>query len=262
MNKTLLFPVLLLMASIANAHVSLSPAQAEAGTTYRGALSVVHGCDGAPTTSVDVQLPGGTTHTFEVKDKASVAIEFPVPKKPGALWIKAVQRCGTKSAEWNQAPAQGVSTEGLKNPAMLLQVLTREEMGAMRMLPSVEGGWVRASVAGQQSTGAFMRITVNEPTKLVGASSPVAGIAEVHEMKMEGDVMRMRPAGPVDLPVGRAFELKPGGYHLMLQDLKAPVAAGSKVPVTLVFRNAQGLEMKMALQLPVVVAAPAAGHKH
>src|SRR5438105_8591074 len=110
--------------------------------------------------------------------------------------------------------------------------------------PAIDNAWARASVAGQQSTGMFMRITANEPTQLVGASSPAAGIAQVHRMKMEGDVMRMRPAGVIELPVGRAFELTPGGYHLMLQDLKKPLAPGSTVPVTLVFRNAKGVESR------------------
>jgi hypothetical protein len=129
----------------------------------------------------------------------------------------------------------------------------------------VEGAWVRASVPGQQATGAFMRITAKEPTKLVGASSPAAGTAEVHEMKMEGDVMRMRPAGAIDLPVGKAFELKPGGYHLMLQDLKGPLKAGSTVPLTLVFRDAKGAETRMNLNVPVALAAPSMpsmDHKH
>ncbi len=128
--------------------------------------------------------------------------------------------------------------------------------------PSVEGAWARASVPGQQATGAFMRITAKEPMQLVGASSPAAGTTEVHEMKMEGDVMRMRPAGAIDLPVGKPFELKPGGYHLMLQDLKQPLKPGSTVPVTLVFRNAKGVESRMELHLPVALTTPAMDHKH
>jgi hypothetical protein len=85
-------------------------------------------------------------------------------------------------------------------------------------------------------------------------------------MKMDGDVMHMRPAGTIDLPVGKPFELKPGGYHLMFQDLKQPLVAGSTVPVTLVFRNAKGVESRLDLRLPVALQAPTgmAGmdHKH
>jgi copper(I)-binding protein len=268
MNKILIALVSSFAATLASAHVSLKPEFVEAGTTYRGVLHVGHGCEGAATTGLEVQLPGAGTRVFPAADKADVAIEFPAPKRPGPLWIKILQRCGATSANWADAPAQGTSTEGMKTPAALVQVMTPADAAAWRMRPSVEDGWVRASVPGQLSTGAFMRIVANEPTQLVSASSPVAGVAEVHAMKMEGDVMRMRPAGPIDLPVGSAFELKPSGYHLMLQDLKKPLEAGSTVPVTLVFRNAKGVETRQELRLPVAVLAPGGGamsghdHKH
>ena len=85
----------------------------------------------------------------------------------------------------------------------------------------VKDAWVRASVPSQKATGAFMKITSKEDAKLVAASSPVAGVVEVHEMKMEGDIMRMRAvAGGLDLPAGKTVELKSGGYHVMLMDLK------------------------------------------
>jgi periplasmic copper chaperone A len=125
----------------------------------------------------------------------------------------------------------------------------------------VEGGWVRATVPGQQATGAFMRITAKEATQLVGVSSPVAGVADVHEMKLEGDVMRMRPVARLDLPAGRTIELQPGGYHVMLQELKQPLAVGAHVPVTLLLRNAAGTESKLELKLPVRAASPG-GHNH
>src|SRR5260221_175469 len=80
-----------------------------------------------------------------------------------------------------------------------------------------DAAWARASVPGQQATGAFMRLTAEEPLRLVGVESPAAGLAEVHEMKMEGDVMRMRAIDGLDLPKGVAVDLKPGGYHVMLQ---------------------------------------------
>jgi hypothetical protein len=145
----------------------------------------------------------------------------------------------------------------MKTPALLLQVVSKQEAAAYAAQPAVQGAWVRASVPGQQATGAFMRITAKEPGQLVGATSPVAGSAQVHEMKMEGDVMRMRPAGPIDLPAGKTLELKPGGYHLMLQDLKKPLEAGGTVPLTLVFRDAKGVETRMDLRLPVATQPPA-----
>ena len=95
---------------------------------------------------------------------------------------------------------------------------------------AVEGAWARASVPGQMASGAFMRLTSPEATRLVRAESPVAGVVEVHEMKMEGDIMKMRALPGLDLPAGQAVELKPGGYHVMLMDLKAPLAKGAWRP--------------------------------
>jgi copper(I)-binding protein len=128
----------------------------------------------------------------------------------------------------------------------------------------VDGAWARATTAGQMGTGAFMALTAKEDLKLVGAHSPAAGVTEVHEMKVEGDVMKMRPVAALDLPAGKTVMLKPGGYHLMLMDLKGPLAKDTVVPVTLVFRDTRGVESRVALQLPVTARAPAPmdGHKH
>ncbi len=132
----------------------------------------------------------------------------------------------------------------------------------------VEGAWARATVQGQKGTGAFMNITAKEGTRLIGVSSPAAGVAEVHEMKMENDIMKMRAVPSLDLPAGQTVQLKPGGYHVMLMDLKAPLAKDSTIPVTLRFKDAKGVESKLDLVLPVGLAAPgavagkAAEHKH
>ena len=134
----------------------------------------------------------------------------------------------------------------------------------------VEGAWARASVQGQKGTGAFMRLTAQSDARLVRAESPAAGVTEVHEMKMEGDVMKMRPVTALALPAGRTVELKPGGYHVMLLDLKAPLMKDSTVPLTLVFQDAKGAESRLDLSLPVGTSAPGAaaaapaahGHDH
>lgn len=121
----------------------------------------------------------------------------------------------------------------------------------------VRDAWVRTSVPGQKATGAFMKITARESVRLMGGSSPVAGVVEVHEMKLDGDVMRMRavPDG-LALPAGKTVELKPGNYHLMLLDLKTALPKGSTVPLTLVFKDARGVEGKVELKVPVATAAP------
>ena len=128
---------------------------------------------------------------------------------------------------------------------------------------TVSDAWVRATVSGQMATGAFMKITAKEPGKLIAGSSPVAGVVEVHEMKMEKDVMKMAalPNG-LDLPAGQTVELRPGGYHIMLMDLKAPLAADSTVPVTLVFQDAKGKQTKQEFKLPVKALMGGGGHKH
>ena len=123
----------------------------------------------------------------------------------------------------------------------------------------VKNAWIRTTVPGQKGTGAFMTITAKEGAKLVGGSSPVAGVTEIHEMKMEGDIMRMRAlAGGLDLPAGKAVELKPGSYHVMLLDLKTALPKDATVPVTLFFKDAKGMESKVELSVPVATVAPGA----
>ncbi len=121
----------------------------------------------------------------------------------------------------------------------------------------IEGAWVRVAVEGQKGTGGFMKLTAPANMKLVAVSSPVANIGEVHEMKMQGDVMRMNELkGGLELPAGKAVELKPGGFHLMLLDLKQPLKVDSQVPVTLTFVNAKGEQSKVEIKAPVAVRAP------
>jgi hypothetical protein len=122
----------------------------------------------------------------------------------------------------------------------------------------IKDAWARATVQGQTATGAFMKLTAKEGSKLVAVSSPVAGVAEVHEMKMDGGVMKMRAVqGGLDLPVGKAVELKPGGYHVMLMDLKVALQKDTTIPMTLVFKDAKGVETRSELKVPVSAAAPA-----
>jgi len=134
--------------------------------------------------------------------------------------------------------------------AAALNVLAQEAI-------TVENAWVRATVPSQMSTGAFMTLTAKDGATLVGASSPVAGVAEVHEMKMQDNVMKMAAVkGGLELPAGKAVQLKPGGYHIMLMDLKSTVVRDSAVPLTLIFKDAKGVESKMELKLPVATMPP------
>jgi copper(I)-binding protein len=122
---------------------------------------------------------------------------------------------------------------------------------------TITDAWARATVQGQKATGAFMKITAKDNTKLVGVSSPVAGVAEIHEMKMEKDVMKMAalPNG-LDLPAGKAVELKPGSYHVMLMDLKAPLTKDTTVPLTLTLQDAKGVKSNVELKVLVGMQPP------
>ena len=137
--------------------------------------------------------------------------------------------------------------------------------GATGATVDVRDAYVRQSVPGQSGTGAFMKLTSQAGTRLVGVSTPAAGVAEVHEMKMEGDTMKMRAVpGGLDLPAGQTVELKPGGYHVMLMDLKAALPKGASVPLTLRFEDAKGTRSSLELKLPVgaPAGAPATPMQH
>ncbi len=104
---------------------------------------------------------------------------------------------------------------------------------------SVSDPWVRATVPAQKATGAFMTLTAKQNARLIDVKSSTAGLVEVHEMRMDGDIMKMRAlSNGLELPAGKAVELKPGGYHVMLMDLKQQIKAGDSVPLTLVLENA------------------------
>ena len=130
--------------------------------------------------------------------------------------------------------------------------------------------WVRATVAQQKATGAFMQLQSAQDARLISAQSPVAAVVEVHEMSMDGGVMKMRAVPNLALPAGKAVDLKPGGYHVMLMDLKGQVKEGDTVPVTLVVEGQDGKRQSLTLNVPVRKAAASAmnhgeghsAHKH
>ncbi|TXI59902.1 MAG: copper chaperone PCu(A)C [Limnohabitans sp.] len=135
--------------------------------------------------------------------------------------------------------------------------------GAAVAQVTVKDAWVRATVAQQKATGAFMQLQSAQDAKLVAAQSPVAGVVEVHEMAMEGNVMKMRAVSSLTLPAGKAVELKPGGYHVMLMDLKGQVKDGDTVPVTLVVEGKDGKRQNIEVKAPArTMAQPAMKHDH
>ena len=133
--------------------------------------------------------------------------------------------------------------------------------GAAQAQVTVKDAWVRATVPQQQATGAFMQLQAASATRLVAASSPLTPDVEIHEMTMDGDVMRMRQAKAIDLPAGKTVALKPGGYHIMFLNLKEQVREGGAVPLTLVFEDKAGKRESLEVTAPVRGLASSHGHR-
>lgn len=127
----------------------------------------------------------------------------------------------------------------------------------------ISAAWVRGTVAAQTGSGAFMEISSKQNLTLVGVSTPVAE-AELHEMRLEGGVMKMRAAPRLELPAGKTVTLKPGGYHIMLMGLKKPLQPGDKVPLKLTFENAakQTLSVEVMAEVRPLGSDAPSSHEH
>lgn len=120
----------------------------------------------------------------------------------------------------------------------------------------VSQAWIRPTVKGQMGTGGFMTLTSAKGAKLLGFSTPVAQSSQLHEMSMQGDVMQMREVSYLDLPAGKAVSLKPGGYHLMLMDLKKTLNKGDLVPLQLKVQGADGQTVQLSVKVRVRTGPP------
>ena len=149
---------------------------------------------------------------------------------------------------------------------LTIALLTLASGTALAADIDVKKPWVRGTVTGQPATGAFMEVTSNGGAAIIGASSPVAGITEIHEMKMDGGVMKMRAISRLDLPAGKPVKLAPGGYHVMLMDLKQPLKKGDLVPLTLKFEGkdkaVETVEIKAEVRDLTASVPAASDHKH
>ncbi len=122
--------------------------------------------------------------------------------------------------------------------------------------------WTRATPPTAQAGGGFLVLTNTgtTPDRLIAAKSPAADRVEIHEMKMDGNVMRMREVEKgIEIPPGATVTLKPGGFHIMFMGLKAPFAKDAKVPATLVFEKAGSIDVELPVQAMGV--QPPAQHK-
>ena len=130
----------------------------------------------------------------------------------------------------------------------------------------VANPWVRGTVAAQKATGAFMQLSSKGGVSLVGVESPAANIVELHEMVMADNVMKMRAVPRLDIKPGQPVELKPGSYHVMLIDLKKPLAKGDVVPITLKVegkdQKVERVEVKAEVRDLTAAAPMPMDHKH
>lgn len=145
--------------------------------------------------------------------------------------------------------------------ALIAATLASSAAFAHETAVQVDHPFARATVPQQKASGAFLTLTANHDAKLVSASAPIADHVEIHEMKMEGDVMKMRQIPAIDLPADKAVQLAPGGYHLMLMGLKQQLKAGDTIPLTLTVDFGDGTPKEIKTDAPVQpLGGTAPGH--
>ena len=128
----------------------------------------------------------------------------------------------------------------------------------------VDDAWVRATVPGQPSSGAFMHITANTDSKLVEVKSPFAKTVQIHESKMVNDVMSMQAVPSIALPAGKTVNIEPEGYHVMLIDLVGQIKEGDHVPLTLIVEDSKGAKesIEVQAQARALNTMPMHDHQH
>jgi copper(I)-binding protein len=111
----------------------------------------------------------------------------------------------------------------------------------------IDHPFARATPPGAKSGGVFVTIENigSQPDRLLSVSSPVAGVAELHQMSVDAGIMRMRGVAALEVRPGERLQLKPGGYHVMLSELRQPLKVGDKFPLTLKFQNAGAVEVSV-----------------
>ncbi len=139
--------------------------------------------------------------------------------------------------------------------------------GAAHAEVTVKDAWVRGTTPAQRATGAFMEIVSSEDAVVLSASSPAAGATELHTMKLEDGIMKMRAMSRLELPAGKPVFLAPRSNHLMLLDLKKQAKVGDVLPIILKVegkdKKVQSVEVKAQVRDLTATAAPAEhDHQH
>jgi copper(I)-binding protein len=123
--------------------------------------------------------------------------------------------------------------------------------------------YARPTREGQMVGAGYLKLANKGPVdRLVSATSPAAGSVEIHSMSMEGDVMKMRQIDAIEIATGQTVELKPGGYHLMLMGLKAPLKVGEKFPLTLKFEKSGEVVVTVNVEEPKSKSEATGAHEH
>ncbi|MDH4394767.1 MAG: copper chaperone PCu(A)C [Limnobacter sp.] len=150
----------------------------------------------------------------------------------------------------------GCSKHEDQSAAKAVEVVSSPADAALKVV----NAWARPTVAEQMATGAYMKITSNKDGMIVGVTSPVAEVAEIHEMKMEGDVMRMRALESIPVKAGSTIELAPGGYHVMLMGLNQAVNEGKAFEIKVQFVGSDGGKSEIPVSV-IPGKGPASGEK-
>lgn len=188
-----------------------------------------------------------------------------------SLPFAVTQKCGTALVVWDQIAAPGENAHALEHPAPTLAVTLaaasgEHDHGAMNMAPApvtlgdleISNGFSRATLPNAPVGGGYITITNKgaEADRLVSVASSVAGVVQIHQMKMDGDVMKMNelPDG-VEIPAGGTVALEPGGLHIMFMKLTGPLVEGTKIPVTLTFEKAGSVDVELSVGGPAAKGA-------
>jgi copper(I)-binding protein len=165
---------------------------------------------------------------------------------PGfTVYFPVVQNCGDEANEWTDVPQPDQIAGELQKPAPGLRIIAATTPAPAKIVTAgflqIATPWLRATPGGAKVAGGYLSITNkgSEPDRLVSAAIPVAVRGEIHEMSMDNGTMRMRElAGGLEIKAGETVELKPGGFHIMFQDLTEPLKQGDTVEGTLTFAKA------------------------
>lgn len=150
----------------------------------------------------------------------------------------------------------GIARLALQLAAFLLASAASGMANARTPVITVSDGWARPTVPGQEVAAVYMNITSPRDATLVKVESEIAGSVQIHNMSMDGSVMKMRELKKLALPAAKTIALAPGGTHLMMTNLKKPLRAGESVPLTLTVVKADGSKGVIRVTVPVTGTAP------